>query len=121
MLGDKMQKYKVNVWLVNTGWTGGEYGVGKRMKLSYTRAMITAALEGKLDKVETESHPVFGMAIPKECPGVPGEILNPRNTWDDKDGYDEKAKYLAALFIRNFEKYAEGLNEEVKAAAPKTD
>jgi phosphoenolpyruvate carboxykinase (ATP) len=119
MLGDKMQKYKVNVWLVNTGWTGGEYSVGKRMNLDYTRAMITAALRGELDHVETENHPVFGMSIPKQCPGVPTEILNPKNTWDDKDGYDKKAKYLASLFIKNFKKYAAGLNDEVKSAAPK--
>ena len=76
------------------------------MKLKYTRAMITAALEGKLDNVEFENHPVFGVAIPKECPGVPAEILNPRNTWADKKAYDEKAKYLAGLFVKNFEKYA---------------
>ena len=81
MLGKKMQKHNVNVWMINTGWTGGPYGVGNRMKLSYTRAMITAALEGKLDGVETVTDPIFGVAIPKEVPGVPGEVLIPRNTW----------------------------------------
>lgn len=120
MLGDKMQEHKVNVWMVNTGWTGGPYGEGHRMKLKYTRAMITAALEGKLNNVEFECHPVFGMAIPKECPGVPAEVLNPKNTWADGAAYDEKAAYLAGLFVRNFEKYASGVSEEVKAAAPKT-
>jgi phosphoenolpyruvate carboxykinase (ATP) len=119
MLGDKMQKHQVNVWMINTGWTGGPYGVGSRMKLKYTRAMITAALEGKLNNVEFENHPVFGIAIPKECPDVPTEILNPGNTWSDKNAYDIKAKYLARLFIKNFEKYASGVSVEVLAAAPK--
>lgn len=119
MLGDKMREHKVNVWMINTGWTGGPYGIGTRMKLKYTRAMITAALEGKLDNVEFELHPVFGMAVPKECPEVPAEILNPRNTWADKVAYDEKAKFLANLFIKNFEKYKDGVTAEVLAAAPK--
>jgi phosphoenolpyruvate carboxykinase (ATP) len=119
MLGQKMQKHKVNVWLINTGWTGGPYGIGSRMKLKFTRAMITAALEGKLNNVDFETHPVFGMAIPKSCPDVPTEVLNPRNTWEDKNAYDEKAKYLGSLFIRNFEKYAAGVNEEILNAAPK--
>ena len=118
MLGNKMQEHKVNVWLINTGWTGGPYGTGNRMKLSYTRAMITAALNNALDKVEYETHPVFGMAIPKSCAGVPGEILNPRNTWADKTAYDQKAKYLGSLFIKNFEKYAPGVSGEILAAAP---
>jgi phosphoenolpyruvate carboxykinase (ATP) len=119
MLGDKMQKYKVNVWLINTGWTGGPNGVGHRIKLSFTRAMITAALEGGLNSGEYDVDPVFGIAFPKECPGVPSEILNPKNTWADKSAYDEKAKYLADLFIKNFENYTDGVNEDVKAAAPK--
>lgn len=119
MLGAKMQKYKVNVWLVNTGWTGGAYGEGHRMKLSYTRAMITAALEGKLNNVEYKNDPVFGIAVPQQCPGVPSEILNPKNTWTDKSAYDEKAKYLAELFKKNFEKYTDGVNDEVRNAAPK--
>ena len=89
------------------------------MKLPYTRAMITAALEGKLDNVAYEAHPVFGMLMPKECPGVPSEILNPRNTWSDKDAYDAKAKDLAQQFIKNFEKYASGVSAEILAAAPK--
>jgi phosphoenolpyruvate carboxykinase (ATP) len=119
MLGDKMRQNKVNVWMVNTGWTGGPYGTGSRMKLKYTRAMITAALEGKLDHVEFETHPVFGMAMPVSCPDVPAEVLNPRNTWADKNAYDEKAKYLAGLFTRNFEKYSDGVSAEIRAAAPK--
>ena len=119
MLGRKMQENKVNVWMINTGWTGGPYGVGSRMKLKYTRAMITAALEGQLTSAEFELHPVFGMEIPKTCPDVPSEILNPRNTWEDKKAYDEKAQFLAGLFIKNFEKFATGVSEEILAAAPK--
>jgi phosphoenolpyruvate carboxykinase (ATP) len=119
MLGRKMSKHNVNVWLINTGWTGGPYGVGSRMKLSFTRAMITAALEGKLNNTETVADPIFGVAIPKEVPGVPTEILTPKNTWTDKQAYDEKAKYLAGLFIKNFEKYAAGVNQEILDAGPK--
>ncbi len=119
MLGKKMTEHNVNVWMVNTGWSGGPYGVGHRMKLSYTRAMITAALNGDLDNVEFETHPVFGMMMPKSCPNVPDEILNPRNTWDDKAAYDAKANDLAKQFIKNFEKYASGVSEEILAAAPK--
>jgi phosphoenolpyruvate carboxykinase (ATP) len=119
MLGKKMQDNQVNVWLINTGWTGGPYGEGHRMKLGYTRAMITAALDGKLDKVETVADPIFGVAIPKEVPGVPTELLTPRNTWADGAAYDEKAKYLAGLFVKNFEKYASGVSDEIRNAAPK--
>src|SRR5687768_3748096 len=118
MLGEKMQKHKTNVWLINTGWTGGPYGIGNRMKLSYTRSMISAALEGKLDNMEFEKHGVFGVAMPKSCPGVPSDILNPRNTWTDKNAYDEKSIYLAGLFVKNFEKYATGVSQEIIAAAP---
>ena len=119
MLGRKMQENKVNVWMINTGWTGGPYGIGSRMKLKYTRAMITAALEGQLNNAEYELHPVFGMAIPKTCPDVPSAILNPRNTWDDKNAYDEKAGFLAGLFIKNFEKFANAVPAEILDAAPK--
>jgi phosphoenolpyruvate carboxykinase (ATP) len=119
MLGKKMQESNVNVWLINTGWTGGSFGVGKRMNLTHTRAMITAALEGSLDKVPFETHEVFGVAMPTSCPYVPAGILNPRNTWADKEAYDEKAKFLGGMFIKNFEKYAAGVSEEVIAAAPK--
>jgi phosphoenolpyruvate carboxykinase (ATP) len=118
MLGERLKKHQVKVWLINTGWTGGPYGTGQRMKLSFTRAMITAALEGKLNNAIYENHTVFGVAMPQSCPGVPSEILNPRNTWTDKKAYDEKATYLAGLFNKNFEKYAAGVSEEVLAAAP---
>ncbi|HEU4608776.1 MAG TPA: phosphoenolpyruvate carboxykinase (ATP), partial [Chitinophagaceae bacterium] len=119
MLGQKMEKHQVNVWLVNTGWTGGAYGTGHRMKLSYTRAMITAALTGRLDHVETITDPIFGVQIPKEVPGVPSNVLIPRNTWADQIAYDEKAKFLAQLFVTNFEKYASGVSAEILEAAPK--
>ena len=119
MLGQKMEKNQVNVWMVNTGWTGGPYGTGSRMKLSYTRAMIAAALKGQLNQVETITDPVFGVQIPKEVPGVPSELLIPRNTWTDKAAYDEKARFLAGLFLKNFEKYASGVSAEILAAAPK--
>jgi phosphoenolpyruvate carboxykinase (ATP) len=119
MLGKKMQENKVNVWMINTGWTGGAYGTGSRMKLKYTRAMITAALDGTLNNSSFINDPVFGMAVPTSCPGVPEELLQPRNTWADKAAYDEKAKYLAGLFVKNFEKYKDGVSEEILAAAPK--
>jgi len=119
MLGKKMKENKVNVWLVNTGWSGGAYGVGSRMKLSYTRAMITAALNGELDAIQYEKHPVFGLEMPTTCPNVPVEILNPRNTWSDKALYDTKANDLAGKFVKNFEQYAEGASAEILAAAPK--
>lgn len=119
MLGKKMTEQNVNVWMVNTGWSGGPYGVGHRMKLSYTRALITAALNGSLDNVDFEQHPIFGMMMPKSCPNVPADILNPRNTWEDKAAYDAKAKDLAQQFNKNFEKYASGVSEEILAAAPK--
>ncbi|MGE0772154.1 MAG: phosphoenolpyruvate carboxykinase (ATP) [Cyclobacteriaceae bacterium] len=119
MLSRKMKEANVNVWLVNTGWSGGPYGVGQRMKLKYTRAMISAALRGDLDRVRYENHEIFGIAKPQSCPGVPAEVLNPRNTWSDKDAYDQKANYLASSFIKNFEKYAEFANDEIMAGAPK--
>jgi phosphoenolpyruvate carboxykinase (ATP) len=119
MLGKKITDNKVNVWLVNTGWTGGSYGVGSRMKLSYTRAMITAALEGQLDNVDYTTHEIFGLKIPNTCPNVPTEILHPRNTWKDKSAYDSKANLLANKFVANFEKFESDASEEIMNAAPK--
>ena len=118
MLSKKMQDAKVNVWLVNTGWSGGAYGVGKRMSLKYTRALITAALNGELDGIQYKADDVFGLAMPIACPGVPTEILNPRNTWADKEAYDQKANFLANSFVKNFEKFASFANEEIMAGAP---
>lgn len=120
LLGEKLKKHKVNVWMVNTGWSGGSYGVGERIKLKYTRAMITAALKGELDNVEYDTHAVFGLAMPKTCPDVPSEILKPINTWKDKAAYQEKANKLAESFVKNFSKYESAANEEILAAAPKT-
>jgi len=119
MLGKKLDESKASVWLINTGWTGGAYGTGERMKLRYTRSMITAALNGALENVKFETHEVFGLQMPTECPEVPAEILNPRNTWKDKAAYDAKAADLAGKFIKNFEKFAEFANEEIMAASPK--
>ncbi|MBI1305366.1 MAG: phosphoenolpyruvate carboxykinase (ATP) [Bacteroidetes bacterium] len=119
MLGEKMREYNVNVWLINTGWSGGPFGIGKRMSLKYTRAMITAALNGELNNVEYTNHPVFGLAMPTTCPNVPAEVLNPRNTWADANAYDEKANHLAGLFNDNFKKFEEGANQEIKDAAPR--
>ncbi len=120
LLGKKMKEHNVNVWMINTGWSGGPYGIGSRIKLAYTRAMITAALEGKLDTVKYMPHPVFGMMMPVNCPGVPSEILNPRSTWADVVAYDAKSKELAGLFVKNFEKYASGVSAEILDAAPLT-
>lgn len=119
LLGEKLQGTDINVWLINTGWSGGSYGVGQRMKLSYTRAMITAALTGKLSSSTFEKLPIFELAYPTECEGVPSELLNPRNTWADKSAYDETAANLASKFVKNFEKFAAETNAEILAAAPK--
>jgi phosphoenolpyruvate carboxykinase (ATP) len=118
MLGEKLQESGARVWLINTGWTGGPYGVGTRMKLSYTRAMITAALEGQLDNVEFASLPVFGLRFPTTCPNVPAEVLNPRDAWSDKQAWDQKAMHLAELFVKNFKQYSDGVTEDILEAAP---
>jgi len=118
ILGNKMKEHGVKVWMINTGWSGGPYLKGSRIKLAYTRAMITAALEGQLDQVDYDTHTVFGMAMPLSCPGVPAGLLNPRNTWPDPAEYDKMAVDLAGWFINNFKKYEEGVTSEVLAAAP---
>ncbi|WP_316790651.1 phosphoenolpyruvate carboxykinase (ATP) [Pedobacter frigoris] len=119
LLGKKMQEHDVNVWLVNTGWSGGAYGVGQRMKLSYTRAMITAALRGELEDVEFIADPIFGLKMPVSCPNVPSEILNPRNTWNDHQKYDSKASELSLAFVNNFKQFEEFASEEMLASLPK--
>jgi phosphoenolpyruvate carboxykinase (ATP) len=119
LLGDKLQKSGAKVWMINTGMTGGVYGVGSRMKLSYTRAMITEALNGGLNSSEFYAHPIFGIEIPKSCQGVPSEILDPRQAWSDKAAYDAKALELAAAFNKNFEKFASQTSSEILNAAPK--
>lgn len=124
MLGEKLAKggpngEKIHVWLINTGWTGGPYGVGSRTELSFTRAMIKAALSGDLLKAEYVTHPVFGLRMPKKCPDVPNAMLNPRDTWRNEDQYDQAANDLANRFIKNFEKYADKASEDVLNASPK--
>lgn len=121
LLGKKIAQHKAACWLVNTGWSGGPYGVGQRMKISNTRAMIRAILSGKLANAETKPDPVFGVNVPVSCPNVPGEVLQPRNTWADKEAYDRQARDLARRFNENFKKYEGGVSEEVRAVAPKAD
>jgi phosphoenolpyruvate carboxykinase (ATP) len=119
MLSEKIAKHNARVWLVNTGWTGGPYGVGSRMKIAHTRAMINAALGGQLDAVTYERHPIFNVEIPTSCPGVPADVLNPRNTWKDGAAYDGAAKKLAAMFIENFKTFEADVDASVRAAGPK--
>lgn len=119
MLGDKMKAGNVKVWLINTGWSGGSYGTGSRIKLKYTRAMITAALNDQLNDVDYDTHEIFGLHMPKSCPDVPDEILNPKNTWEDKSAYDEKAAKLAKQFVDNFKKFEGQANGNIISASPK--
>lgn len=118
MLRRKIDKYQATCWLVNTGWTGGAYGVGKRMSIHHTRALLNAALEGRLHDVEYYTDPVFGFQVPKHCEGVPDKVLNPINTWDDKEAYQNRYLQLAALFIENFKKFADGCAPDVIQAGP---
>ena len=117
MLGRLIDEHKATVWLVNTGWSGGAYGVGKRMKLGHTRAMVHAALDGKLDGIATRTDPVFGLSIPQSVPGVPVEVLDPRGTWSDSGAYDTQAKKLAEMFRANFEKFG-SVASAIRAAGP---
>ncbi len=119
LLGEKIARHNVDVWLVNTGWSGGPYGVGQRMKIAYTRAMVDAALRGQLDNVPMVADPNFGIAVPTTCPNVPPEVLNPRNTWANKDAYDAQAKKLVGMFQENFKKYESQVDAAVKEAGPK--
>jgi len=119
MLGARLKQHQANCWLVNTGWSGGKFGVGKRMSLRHTRALVNAALDGQLDKVDYITEPAFGLNIPVSCPGVPSEILNPRNMWSDKAAYDRQATSLAAQFESNFRQF--NASEQVSAAGPKKD
>jgi phosphoenolpyruvate carboxykinase (ATP) len=118
MLGEKIVKHNAKVYLVNTGWSGGVYGVGKRMNLGYTRAMVSAAVNGLLENVDCVQDDIFGLNIPTQVPGVPEEVLQPRNTWANKEEYDAKAKELASLFVKNFANF-EGLSKEILNAGPK--
>jgi len=119
LLGRKLAEHDSHCWLINTGWTGGPYGVGARMKLQYTRAMIHAALRGQLDDVKATPDPFFGLHIPEAVPGVPTEVLQPRNTWADGAEYDKQARKLAGMFVENFESFADFVSEDVRKAGPR--
>ncbi len=119
LLKDRIKRHNVSVWLINTGWSGGPYGVGQRMEIAYTRAIVHAALGGGLDQVPTMSEPFFGLTIPMSCPGVPAKILNPRNTWSDQAAYDTMARKLAGMFADNFTMFADAVTPEIQQAGPK--
>jgi phosphoenolpyruvate carboxykinase (ATP) len=119
LLAERIEKHGSHAWLINTGWTGGPYGVGERMSLRHTRAIIDAIHAGTLNDAAVEVDPIFGLAVPTACPNVPSEILNPRNTWADKAAFDEKARHLAGLFNKNFVVYEEGASEAIRNAGPK--
>jgi phosphoenolpyruvate carboxykinase (ATP) len=119
MLGEKIAAHNSRVWLVNTGWTGGPYGTGSRMKIAHTRAMISAALGGTLDNVKYQKHPVFNVDVPTTCPGVPDGVLDPRSTWPDPKAYDEQARKLAQMFVENFKAFEQDVAPSVKEAGPK--
>jgi len=118
MLGERMDRFNVPVWLVNTGWTGGPYGVGERMNITWTRNMVRAALNGKLNDVPTRTDPIFGFEVPERCPDVPAEVLWPRETWADKDAYDRQARKLADMFVENFKAFEDRVSGAVRAAGP---
>ena len=119
LLGDRIAAHRVGVWLVNTGWSGGPYGVGQRMPIAHTRAMVHAALGGALAEAPTELDPVFGLAVPTRCPDVPPDVLDPRNTWADPKAYDAQARELAGRFAANFRAFASSVSEDVQAAGPR--
>jgi phosphoenolpyruvate carboxykinase (ATP) len=119
LLAEKIRTHGSHCWLVNTGWTGGPYGTGHRMPIEHTRALLNAALDGSLAGVEYEEDPIFGLQVPKRCPGVPSEVLRPRDTWSDGEAYDAKARHLAELFHSNFEQFAESSSDEIRNAGPK--
>jgi phosphoenolpyruvate carboxykinase (ATP) len=120
MLGERLDQHATSVWLVNTGWTGGPYGEGHRMELEHTRAMVSAALAGELDRASYSRHPIFRVDVPDSVPDVPDRVLDPRATWHDQDAYDEKARHLARLFHENFEKFGD-VSRDIAEAGPKPD
>ncbi|NOT04627.1 MAG: phosphoenolpyruvate carboxykinase (ATP), partial [Anaerolineales bacterium] len=119
LLKNKIERYGVTCWLVNTGWVGGPYGVGKRISIKYTRALLNAALTGKLNQVKFTKDPIFGFEVPAECPNVPAEVLNPATSWHDQKEYDRRYKDLAMRFVQNFAKFTDGTPQEVVDAGPK--
>ena len=118
LLAEKIRQHDSKVWLVNTGWSGGPHGVGKRFKLAYTRAIIDAIHDGSLAQQATNRHPVFGVEMPQACAGLPTEVLDPRTTWASGDDYDQTAQRLAVLFQENFKKFEQGASSEIRAAGP---
>lgn len=121
LLGEKINSHDVNIWLVNTGWTGGAYGIGHRISLKYTRRMLAAALNGELNNAKFDTLPVFNLQYPTTCPGVPDEILNPRSTWADKEAYEKTIAKLATLFVKNFNRFEEYANDEIMSGAPQPE
>jgi phosphoenolpyruvate carboxykinase (ATP) len=121
MLVERMERWGAQAWLVNTGWTGGPYGTGERMNINHTRSMVRAALEGRLDGIPTVTDPIFGVQVPTHVPDVPAEVLQPRGTWPDAADYDRQAARLAGMFAENFERYAEGVGDDVRAAGPRVE
>jgi phosphoenolpyruvate carboxykinase (ATP) len=119
MLAERLEGHGVSAWLVNTGWTGGPYGTGERMDINHTRSMVRAALDGRLDGVETVTDPIFGIEVPTSCTDVPPTFLQPRATWADPDAYDRQAQALAHMFVENFATYADGVSASVRAAGPR--
>jgi phosphoenolpyruvate carboxykinase (ATP) len=119
LLGERINNHKVNAWLINTGWTGGPYGVGKRLAIPHTRAMVNAALDGKLEDVSYSTDPIFGLKVPDSCPDVPSDVLNPRNTWSNKEEYDQQARKLAAMFQENFSNFEQDVSADIVEAGPK--
>jgi phosphoenolpyruvate carboxykinase (ATP) len=121
MLVDRLERDDVPVWLVNTGWTGGPFGTGERMNIAHTRSMVRAALDGSLARVPTRTDPIFGVEVPTSCPDVPARFLDPRATWPDPAAYDRQARQLAGMFADNFETYADGVSESIRASGPRVD
>jgi phosphoenolpyruvate carboxykinase (ATP) len=120
MFSDLIARHGATCWLVNTGWSGGQFGVGKRMAIRHTRALLRAALDGSLNTMEFHREPFFGLAIPAHVPGIPNEVLDPRQAWDDRAAYDRMAKHLISRFEENFMAYEAGVGEDVKAVAIRT-
>jgi phosphoenolpyruvate carboxykinase (ATP) len=118
LLGERIARHGAKVWLINTGWTGGPYGVGERISIPYTRAMVNAALDGRLDDVPTWQEQTFGFQVPESCPGVPEGLLNPRTSWPDGAAYDAQAAKLAAMFEDNFKSYTDEVTAAVRQAGP---
>ena len=112
-------KHDAKVWLINTGWTGGPYGVGERIRLDYTRAMVRAAISSELEQVQTRIDPIFSLSIPENCPGVPDEVLDPRQTWSNKTAYDQQVSKLVSSFEKNFEQFKDDVSEGVIKAGPR--